>query len=455
MVKFTSSGSSSDTNEPICAQLLTQLNIAYIMLGLEHPVQDIRTVISHRLLGFNWMVPKPHKVRFMKWNWSLIRKTCDPQIEWWQRQYFLRNIPGIFSELDKRTLHYPEYYSEISNMTDVNKDLAKVNGTEWLRDKQDAANDRVREPSALPASGETIRDITNDILSFIPSPLKKARREIFSSSRLNHQQEGPISEAIKFWQLKGVNGFYLQGLEYYVDLHRPSYIGSLSYIQTIFTCHIKALKNATSISAKNSILSRINLLDVTLRLTNSTMDIKTQIEQITKNILFDKPTYPRVASTINVKNASVAASLLSMMLPGTSSIFYGNEIGIEDYECQDHKDLAHVHNLVPMYWKKKNSPGSNTVEEMARLRAETTSNYVKAVLREGQIKTNCDVRYVENEIIVIEQWYPRRNSYVLDLSFLYYSGHVVVGPTYRMNRDVYFKELIVPPGEAFVIKLDK
>ncbi|KAL6417394.1 hypothetical protein ACFW04_012786 [Cataglyphis niger] len=375
MVKFTSSGSSSDTNEPICAQLLTQLNIAYIMLKLK--MLTLRTVISHRLLGFNWMVPKPHKVRFMKWNWSLIRKTCDPQIEWWQRQYFLRNIPGIFSELDKRTLHYPEYYSEISNMTDVNKDLAKVNGTEWLRDKQDAANDRVRELSALPASGETIRDITNDILSFIPSP------------------------------------------------------------------------------AKNSILSRINLLDVTLRLTNSTMDIKTQIEQITKNILFDKPTYPRVASTINVKNASVAASLLSMMLPGTSSIFYGNEIGIEGYECQDHKDLAHVHNLVPMYWKKKNSPGSNTVEEMARLRAETTSNYVKAVLREGQIKTNCDVRYVENEIIVIEQWYPRRNFYVLDLSFLYYNGHVVVGPTYRMNRDVYFKELIVPPGEAFVIKLDK
>lgn len=499
-------------------------------------------------------------------------KKCDPPVEWWQGSTFYEIFPASFQdstkgadgigdlrgiimrldylkELGVRAIrlnsifpasHYPEYYSKISNMMDVNKDLgtledfsvlvreiqkrnmsivldlplypfvknlsnqsvsiAKVNGTVWFRDKRDTANDRVREPSALPASVETIRDV----LSSIPPSLKKARREVSSSSHSNHQED-PISEAIKFWQLRGVNGFYLQGLEHYVD--EDTFVKSLIYWKSllhpnnIFICHMEVLKTATSISAKNSILSRINLLDVTLRLTNSTMDIKTQIEQVTKGTLFDKPAYPwihwsvggvntsRVASTINVKNASVAASLLSMMLPGTPSIFYGDEIGIEDCECQDHKDLAHVHNLVPMYWEKKDSPGSSfsslgittwlpeagkpmetsligTVREMARLRAETTPIYVKTVLREGQIKANCDVRYVEDEMIVIERWYPRRNSYVLvanfgnetrmkDLSFLYYGGHVVVGPTYRMNRDVYFKELIVLPGEAFVIKLDK
>lgn len=69
-------------------------------------------------------------------------------------------------------------------------------------------------------------------------------------------------------------------------------------------------------------------------------------------------------------------------------------------------------------------------------------------------------------MIVIERWYPRRNSYVFvanfgnvtrtkDLSSFYYGGHVVVGPDYRLNRNVYFKELSVSPGEAFVIKLDK
>ncbi|XP_072760588.1 uncharacterized protein [Anoplolepis gracilipes] len=482
MVESTSSGSSSDTNEPACAQLLTQLNTAY-----QHLAPDAQALFYNQenggkppLVGIQLVVPKPPKdYRFMKWNWSLIRKTCywtlmsiligcaalvvgiiatmpkrcDPPVEWWQGSTFYEIFPASFQDSikgadgigDLRGIimrldylkglgvqairlnsifpasHYPEYYSEISNMMDVNKDLGtledfsalvreiqkrnmsivldlplypfvknlsnqaphirKVNGTEWLQDRQDPVNDPVREPSAVSTSVETIRTV----LTSIPPPLKITRREIPSSSRSNHQQEDSISEAIKIWQLRGVNGFYLQGLEHYVN----------------------------------------------------------------------EDTF----------------------------------IGIEDCECQDHKDLAHVHNLVPMYWEKKDSASSSfsplgittwlpeaekpmetsltgTIKEMARLRTETTPIYVKAVLREGQSKANCGVRYVEDEMIVIERWYPRRNSYVLvanfgnvtrmkDLSFLYYGGHVVIGPTYRMNRDVYFKELTVPPGEAFVIKLDK
>lgn len=333
-------------------------------------------------------------------------------MEWWQGSTFYEIFPASFQdsasfrtkgangigdlrgiimrldylrELGVRTIrlnsifpasHYPEYYSEISNITDVNENLgtledfsalvreiqkrnmsivldlplypfvkslsnqvtpiAKVNGTEWIRDRRDAANNRIRELSILSSSVETIRDVLSSI-----SPLKKARREIFSSNHSN-QQKDPISEAIKFWQLKGVNGFYLQGLEHYVNedtfVSSLIYWKSLLYPNNIFICHMKVLKSATSIVARNSILSRINLLDVTLHLTNSTKDIKTQIEQVTKGIVFDKPAYPwihwsvggvdtsRVASTINVKNASVAASLLSMMLPGTPSIFYGDEV---------------------------------------------------------------------------------------------------------------------------------
>lgn len=71
-----------------------------------------------------------------------------------------------------------------------------------------------------------------------------------------------------------------------------------------------------------------------------------------------------------------------------------------------------------------------------------------------------------DEMIIIERWYPRRNTYVFvanlgmhsqtkDLSSLYYGGHVVVGPEHKLNRNIYFKELTIPPGEAFVIKLDK
>lgn len=91
------------------------------------------------------------------------------------------------------------------------------------------------------------------------------------------------------------------------------------------------------------------------------------------------------------------------------------QIGIEDCECRDHKDLAHVHNLVPMYWEKEDGSSNsfsplgittwlpeagkpmetslkNTVTEMAKLRKETTPIYIKMVLRESQSTANCDVR---------------------------------------------------------------
>ncbi|XP_018364151.1 PREDICTED: neutral and basic amino acid transport protein rBAT-like isoform X2 [Trachymyrmex cornetzi] len=592
MVESTSSGSSSDTNEPVCAQLLTQLNTAYQHLAPD--AQALENGGKPPLVGIQLVVPKPPKdYRFMKWNWPLIRKTCywslmsiltgcaalvigiiatmpkkcDPPVEWWQGSTFYEIFPASFQDSTKsadgigdlrgiimrldylknfgvRTIrlnsifpapHYPEYYSDISNMTDVNKELgtlgdfsvlvreihrrnmsivldlplypfvknsneAKANETErMLRERRDLANSAIIH-DILPSAPSTV-DAIRDALS---TPLQEIKRETFPSGHSARQQEHPVSEAIRIWQQRGVDGFYLKGLEHYVD--ENTFVSDLEYWRSllrpdsIFICHINALDAATSV-ARNSILSKIDLIDVTLRLANGTKNIKAQIESITKGVLFDKPSYPwiywtvggvdtsRVASTMTVKNASVAASLLGMMLPGTPSIFYGDEIGIEDCECRDHKDLAHVHNLVPMYWEKKEGSGSSfspsgvtawlpeagkpietslksTVTEMAKLRMEATPVYVKAVLRENQSTANCDVRYVEDEMIVIERWYPRRNSYVFvanfgnetrvkDLSFLYYGGYVVVGPSYRINRNVYFKELTVPPGEAFVIKLDK
>lgn len=73
-----------------------------------------------------------------------------------------------------------------------------------------------------------------------------------------------------------------------------------------------------------------------------------------------------------------------------------------------------MHNLVPMYWEKKDGDSSfssvgittwlpeagkpvetslkGTVAAMAKLRMETTPIYVKAVLRDNQITANCDIR---------------------------------------------------------------
>ncbi|XP_017761742.1 PREDICTED: neutral and basic amino acid transport protein rBAT-like isoform X2 [Eufriesea mexicana] len=601
MVESTTSGSSSDTNGPVCAQLLTQLNTAYQHLAPD--AQALENGGKPPLVGIQLVVPKPSKdYRFMKWNWPLIRKTCfwslmsvlagcaalvigvistmprkcDPPVQWWQGSVFYEIFPASFQDWSKGdgigdlrgitmrldylkqlgvrgirlnsifpAAHYPEYYSNIDNLTDINKDLGTLDDFATLvreihRRNMSLILDLPLYPFIKTIYNETVssekpnktdkavrerRDVTDSVilqevvsttppaslqaiqkvLSSIPPPLDGVQHEALTSNDADNISENSVTTAIKIWLERGVDGFYLKGLEYYVGeesfasslKHWKSILGS----QRIFICHMDALNAARTVTAKNSILMKVDLVDITLRVTNGTKDIKKQIEDVTNGLLFEKPGYPwvhwsiggvefkRVASTISVKNATLATTLLGMMLPGTPSIFYGDEIGILDCECEDHKDLAHVHNLAPMYWeevggseikfasigvtpwlpeavKPLQTSLFGTIAEMASLRSETTPIYVKAVLKENQVLANCDIRYAEDEMIVIERWYPRRNTYVFlanlgnkmqtkDLSFLYYGGHVVVGPSYRLNKDVYFKQLIIPPGEAFIIKLDK
>lgn len=344
-------------------------------------------------------------------------RRCDPSVEWWQGSTFYEIFPASFQDSTKSAdgigdlrgitmrlgylkelgvrairlnsifpaMHYPEYYSDISSMTDVNRELgtlqdfivlareihkrnmslvldlplypfmrssndedAPVTSTNEtkdhvLRSKRDTANGTIIAeilPSALPISVETIRDV----LASLPPPLEKSEEQTPLSSNQpdGSRRQHPVSEAIRIWQQRGVNGFYLKGLERYVN--ENTFVRSLRHWRSllrpgnILICHIDALRAATSVTARNAILSRIDLIDVTLRLTNGTKNIKTQIENITKSTLFEKPTYPwihwsiggvdvgRVASAMSVRNASIAASLLTMILPGTTNVFYGDEV---------------------------------------------------------------------------------------------------------------------------------
>ncbi|XP_066591158.1 maltase A2-like isoform X2 [Prorops nasuta] len=598
MVESTSSSGSSDTNEPVCTQLLTQLNTAYQHLAPD--AQALENGGKPPLVGIQIVVPKPPKdYRFTKWNWPLIRKTCfwtfmsilagctalvigviatmprkcDPKTEWWQGSVFYEIFPASFQDSSKGgdgigdlrgitmrldylqrlgvrgirlnsifpAPNYPEFYSNITSLREVNRNLGTLEdfanlvretharnmslvldlplypfvktlhdeGAPLIRpNKTDKA---VRERRGiggsmedLPAGPSTSYQAIRDALSVGPA-LQSPEARALSSNRVEEALENPVTAAIKIWLERGVDGFYLKDLERYVD--EEGFASSIRYwksllgSQRILMCHINALNAAVSSSAKNSILNRIDLIDVTLKVTNGTKDIKGQVESVLHGVLFEKASNPwvhwsvggvdlkRIASSINVKNATMAISLMGMMLPGTPSIFYGDEIGIVDCECKDHLDLQHVHNLAPMYWGKEEGSDDmfsstsvvpwlptaakpletnliGSIAEMAKLRKDTTPIYVNAVTKDNQASANCDVRYTEDEIIILERWYPRRNTYVFvanlgnvtqvkDLSSLYYGGHVVVGPKERMNRDVYFRELIVTPGEAFVIKLDK
>lgn len=158
------------------------------------------------------------------------------------------------------------------------------------------------------------------------------------------EQKDEVSSAIKFWTEKGVDGFYLKGLEHFV--HEKSFSNKLRYwkliigTNRILISNIKTLTEAEGTLAKNAILNRIDLIDVTVGVSNGTNDIRAQIDNVLNGILFEKAGYPwvhwsvgnvdtkRVSSTLQVNNASVAVALMTLMLPGTPSIFYGDEVMI-------------------------------------------------------------------------------------------------------------------------------
>lgn len=343
-------------------------------------------------------------------------------MEWWQGNVFYEIFPASFQDSSKGgdgigdlrgitmrldylkrlgvrgirlnsifpAPHYPEYYSDISNMTDINVNLGTLKDFEKLlyeihrrnmslildlplypyaktlqgeematntankanktgkaiRERRDLIEDSILGDMVATTTLASIKDARNTlpVVGSTPGPpfLEEPRAlPVLSSDSIVN--EGTIGTAIKTWIERGVDGFYLKGLERYVHegnfpdvmRHWKSLLGP----RKILICHVEALNAAMHFEeSRNTILTRIDLIDVTLRVSNGTEDIKAQVDTITKGILFEKASYPwvhwsvggvdsrRVASSIDVKNASMAVSLLALMLPGTPSIFYGDEV---------------------------------------------------------------------------------------------------------------------------------
>ncbi|XP_023248133.1 neutral and basic amino acid transport protein rBAT-like [Copidosoma floridanum] len=576
------SGSSSDTNEPVCTQLLTQLNTAYTHLAPDAQALFYNQDNSGKppLTGIQLVVPKsPEDYSFMKWNWPVIRKTCfwtfmsvfagcvalvigvlytmpkrcDPKVEWWQGSLFYEIFPASFQDSVKNdgigdlrgitnrleyleglgvkgvrlnsiflSTKYPQRYTELESLTEIDPALGTLDDFSKMVSAIHQRNmalvlDLPLYPFVENFDGATenrnLTDRPNERESPalpLPSSRSEAKRALLAPE-VPTETFGPhplddnvVTRAIRFWHGRNVDGFYLKGLEHYT--YEINFAAALRHWKSIvgpdkiLVCSEKALATDSEL-ARSAILSRVSLVDVTLDVVNGTKSIKDQVIKVLKGPLFQKANYPwvhwstgsidtfRLASKLKVANASVAIAMMGMMLPGTPSIFYGDEIGILSSASHGRRGGEPLGQLVPMRWDNVNANDeaflastttpwtlkstkpavtnlTGLVSKMLRLRAEAVPIYVKAVLKNNEPVANCDVRYTADEMIVIERRYPRRNTYVFvsnlgpvsrtkDLSSLYYGGYVVVGPEHKLNRNIYFKELTILPGEAFVIKLDK
>uniref|UniRef100_A0A1B6CHZ3 Glycosyl hydrolase family 13 catalytic domain-containing protein n=1 Tax=Clastoptera arizonana TaxID=38151 RepID=A0A1B6CHZ3_9HEMI len=420
--------------------------------------------------------------------------------------------------------HYPEHYDRVENLTKIDSTLGTMAEFQFLVNSLHKRNISIildvplfpfLKHLTLPEStakhwndqsnsGDSKKQSHHIILN--NHVLNSSENKSLYAFNITHSpnKSSFISSVLEFWLETGVDGFYMKGLERFISDEkfqeeiqhwRKTLNKHKRGLDKVLICSenlLKVLENTGTFSSKlSTVLTHFSLVEYQIDISKELGD---QINYVQKSILFSKPGYPwpmwslggaerpRLASRLNVLNG-VSAILLEMMLPGTPSLFYGDELGLDNIHDPDGeiKDLSHIHQLSPMKWSKGDfsttlpwlpkaisrvPEGMNKlVYEMSVLRENTPSIYMNAVWKESTLILNCDIRYNDGSILVIERSYPRRHSYIViinfsskkesrDLSSIYYGGTVVM-TTGKHTGYVSFQNMSLYPGEAVIIKLDK
>lgn len=483
---------------------------------------------------------------FVNWNWIIIRKillwivvsglvaclsaiigmvvtipkTCNPDLPWYQGKVFYEIFPASFKDSNNNGMgdlkglvkkldyiqdlgasavrlnyvfqapHYPEKYFNITSLTNIDRSIG------ILKDFQDLVEEVHMRNMSI------VLDIPVKSLAVPGLASNFTHAFLFSNDTSLVSYYDETSAAIAYWaRAQKVDGFYLKDLERYVDdvnFGRTLQIWKqIIGNGKIFIASEQALEKAKG-NALNVLLSRVDLIDVHLDLDEGIDGLKKRINDVLMGKLWSKPHYPWVhwnigninSDRISTKhiNNTLALTALEFVLPGTVSIFYGDEIGLGslpphqvERDFYEHKD---VHNLVPMTFSDKNTNvgiltwNSQSVLEpryhfldvittLSKVRLDTPTIYLRAIYKEGNMLKNMGIRETEDNLVVIERWYPRRNTCVFvgnfgnssittDLSTMFYGGTVVAATNMTMVGEVlYFDHITFQPYSAIVLKLEK
>lgn len=309
-----------------------------------------------------------------------------------------------------------------------------------------------------------------------------------------------VSDAILKWLHLGVDGFYLKGLENFVDddrllanLHEWKQLVGPDRILIANEALIQELHPTLSPLA----LQHIDLVDVHLDVSNGTRYLEHHINRLLNGPLapveegpwlhwsiggVDQQRFTRYGQS---KNITLAATVMQLMLPGTPNIFYGDEIALEAITDpqNEHNETKHLHHLATMEWLNSTRQFTNRetlpwlpqtaqfshenfqiVTKMIELRYRSPSLYKNAICKPEKTLSNTEIRCSNDDIIVVERVYPRRNSFVsvsnfgqkrvsMDMTAMYFSGVKMLEE--EQSEKIYFSNFEIGPWETIVVKLDK
>ncbi|XP_063822695.1 4F2 cell-surface antigen heavy chain-like [Ostrinia nubilalis] len=535
------SSSSADSNsvvqDPVSAQLINNISMldyqtlsknGDLILG---PTEDSK-------LNGNVNVNNRKLPDFVNWNWRVIRKVllwvvlsglvaclgaiiamvvtipkeCNPDLPWYHGKVFYEVFPASFKDSnDDGTGDLKGLVKKLDYIQSLGVTAIRLNYI-FTADNYPVQYYNITSSVQLARSVGTHKDFEDlveavhkrNMYLILDLPVNSL---VPTSSLNNHSIDRNLdetSQALAFWALnKTVDGFYLKDLENYVD--DTNFGKSLQFwkfvigSEKILIASEKAYSKAKDESLK-VMMSRIDLIDVHLNMNDGINKLKNRIENVVTGTLWAKPHYPWVhwnigdigSERISTKhlNNTLALIALELVLPGTISIFYGDEIGLTglsnetvEVDFHEHKD---VHNLVPMKFPNNeksdnsvvlpwNSESSSTpkyhfldvIKTFMEVRLNTPTIYLRAIYKDGFNLKNMDIRKTDENLVVIERWYPRRNTCVFvgnlgnfpittDLSTMFYGGMVVAGTNASLIGQVlYFDQVTFPPNSAFILKLDK
>ncbi|XP_053959224.1 maltase 2-like [Anastrepha ludens] len=309
-----------------------------------------------------------------------------------------------------------------------------------------------------------------------------------------------FSAAILKWLQLGVDGFYLKGLENFVDdvrllanLHEWKQLVGANRILIANEAFIQELNPAL----RSLALHHLDLVDMHLDVLNGTRHLEKHLNNIFSGPLaptehgpwlhwsiggVDKQRFTRYGQS---RNITLAATIMQLMLPGTPNIFYGDEIALEAITDRhnEHNETKHLHHLSTMEWLNTTKQFTNretlpwlphtahyslenfkTVMKMIELRNRSPSLYKNAICKPEKALSNTDIRCSNDDILVVERVYPRRNSFVsvsnfgqkrvsMDMTAMYFSGVKMLAND--QSEKIYFSNFEIGPWETIVVKLDK
>ncbi|XP_055644916.1 neutral and basic amino acid transport protein rBAT-like [Toxorhynchites rutilus septentrionalis] len=461
---------------------------------------------------------------------ATLPKSCNPPVAWYKGSVFYEVFPASFQDTNDDGLgdirgligrveyfnslgiaairlnsifpskHYPDNFQDVTSLAAVDEVLGKVEDLQKLAAVLHERNISLVLDIPIYPFVKQLNPPTLDV-DHLPNRTDDVPTSEFLRLARSVGEENAITSVLRFWLARGgVDGFYMKGLEHFYD--DPLLLQNIKeWKYTLGADRVlmvsKQFVDMVPERIVKDVLHHVDLVDVVLDVSNGTDSIANTVKEAIDGTMMKGVDHPwvhwslggvnqrRLTSGIS-PNATLAATLMQLMLPGTASIFYGDEIALEDAHDPngEHSETQHLHHLAAMAWSgfqnqftgrgtlpwlPKSTSASfhhlDIVIEMIEVRKRSPSIYLNAVVKEGQILPNTDVKSNQNDVLVIQRWYPRRYSFAsitnlgmknisLDLTAMFYSGEIVAGSSSRKER-VYFDKFAVEALQTVIVRLHK